>query len=110
MNNSLALKLIERGVIRQGTGFQACCNAPGLSGAADAWITGNFVVRFAKLSATGQVILEACGPDRVMRRFACGDVITLDGMDTSRLARVCGLLEDGTDAAAGKRRGRRAHA
>jgi len=108
LNTLLTHRLIDKGVISQGTAFLAYYDAPGLSCTTDARITGNFIVHSVKLLATTkQIILEGCGADKIMRRFRTEDVITVDGMAASRLARVYGLLEDGTDAQTGKRRGRR---
>lgn len=105
MNNSLALKLIEKGVIRQGTVFTAIYLTHGLSCVSNARVSGFFVVERAGILPDKNVVIHT-GQSSANRCFMADDIVNIDGMDIERLAKIYNLTTDGKDIIQGKRRGR----
>jgi hypothetical protein len=109
MQAMLAKKLVEKGVIRQYTEFEAYYNAHGLSCVDDARLLGRFRITAAKLSrSTAEVVFEAKHSDSLAPyRFTNAQIVTLDGMPPARLAAIYNLTLAGDEIATGKRRGRK---
>jgi hypothetical protein len=109
MNVLMVRRLIERGVIRKGTEFEAHFNAHDLSGQAASRIRGSFfIVRALASKDSGRIVFEADRPgDAALYQFPAEDVITLDGMSLEKLARSYDLGTEGETLPSGKRRGRK---
>lgn len=107
MNIGLSKKLVEKGVIREGTEFEAYYHAIGLSGNADVPKRGTFVILGVK--TTPDTVLFECANaiDGTRMRFPATSILTLDGMEPQRLASIYGLAVDGGSMKQGKRRGRK---
>jgi hypothetical protein len=108
MKSSLARKLIEKGVIRQGTVFEAYHSSKGLSCTDSSRVVGRFAVSAAKQNTDKTIYLEAISEDgKSIKRFSAEDVISLDGMEIVRLLKIYDVSEDGVDMVPAKRRGRK---
>jgi len=105
----LAKKLLEKGVIRENTEFEAYYNAHYLSCQKNAQILGKFRIVSARMSGDkSRIIFEGLSDDDKLRYFFSNDdIVTLDGMAPARVASIYNLNAKGEDLAAGKRRGRK---
>ena len=107
LNSILARKLIEKGVIRQGTVFTASYNTYGLSCANTTNTIGEFILVAAKALKDGTIVFEAMDEGNIQRRVSSTDIVSLDGMNVERVAEIYNLAETGTDVKVAKRRGRK---
>lgn len=107
MHITLSKQLIERGVIKQGTEFDAPYRAVGLSCAADVPRLGTFVVTATKVTEDDVLIEAASTVDGTPLRLSARAIRRIDGMEPDRIASIYGLSVDGVPLKQGKRRGRK---
>jgi len=107
MQSKLALVLLNRGVIRQGTTLAANQKVRGLSCTNSETVLHTFVITAARLQNGECVIFETLDPEQLPCRIRSEDVIMLDGMLIDRIALAQNLTCDGIELAKRSRRGRR---
>lgn len=106
MKLSLIQKLVEKRIIQPGTEVEATYEANDLSGVHRTQCKGSFVVMAVKRAAD-EPIFEIAGADGKRKRVKSDAIVSVDGMDPTRLAGIYNIKSDGSDRPAGKRRGRK---
>lgn len=105
MDNFLALELVKRGGIRQGTKLESFFKGIDISGCPLARARGIFHVEEAKRLKTGEIIFETKDSTGLNQRIIANDVIAIEGMDPDRVANMLGFdIEDGKVVVLKKRR------
>ena len=96
MKSKLARVFIEKSIITRGTVFEAYYNTKGISGQCNATVLESFKLIGAQ--AIGDwIYFNTTGPDNVVHRFRCDEIISLDGMPIKRVAESHQLTEDGEE-------------
>lgn len=109
MNPFLALALIQKGAIKEGTEIEGYYKGIDLSGSAIARVPGIFSVREAKQTKDGEIFFICRDTrDGAKRKIICPDVSLIDGMEPERAASVYGFMMEGDTVVALKKRGRKA--
>lgn len=109
MNLQLVRKLIETGVIRQQTEIEASYVGVDIAGVRNAKVTGTFFVQSVRINEkTGQVIFDTISTKNGAKRTIVNeDVVSIDGMDLSRLAANYNFDDIGGHVPEPTRRGRK---
>lgn len=109
MNLNLVRKLIETGVIRQQTEIEAYYVGADMAGVRNTKVLGTFFIQGVRLNETaGTVIFDAIstknGSKKTIRNE---DVVSIDGMDLTRLAANYNFDAEGGHVPEPTRRGRK---
>lgn len=109
MNLNLVRKLIETGVIRQQTEIEAYYVGVDIAGVRNAKVLGTFFVEGVRLNEkTGTVIFDTISTKNGAKRtIVNADVVSIDGMDLTRLAANYNFDAEGGHVPEPTRRGRK---
>ncbi len=109
MNLNLVRKLIETGVIRQQTEIEARYVGVDMAGVRNAKMVGTFFVQGVRINeTTGTVIFDTISTKNGAKKTIVNeDVLSIDGMDLTRLAANYNFDEVGGHVPEPTRRGRK---
>lgn len=109
MNLNLVRKLIENGVIRQNTEIEASYVGVDMAGVRNAKMVGTFFVQGVRINqTTGKVIFDTISTKNGAKKTIVNeDVLSIDGMDLTRLAANYNLDDAGGHVPEPTRRGRK---
>jgi hypothetical protein len=107
MHYNLAEALVNKGVIKYDTEVEAKCITADLSGIKQIEVISNFLVKRVIKQINGEIVFDLSHQDGRRCKIKAENVITIDGMDPSRIATVYNLKADGSEKTTGKKRGRK---
>lgn len=109
MNLNLVRKLIETGVIRQQTEIEAYYVGVDMAGVRNAKVKGTFFVQGVRLNdKTGVIIFDTISTKNGAKKTILNeDVVSIDGMDLTRLAANYNFDAEGGHVPEPTRRGRK---
>ena len=109
MNLNLVRKLIETGVIRQNTEIEASYVGVDMAGVRNAKMVGTFFVQGVRINqTTGTVIFDTISTKNGAKKTIVNeDVLSIDGMDLTRLAANYNMDDKGGHVPEPTRRGRK---
>lgn len=109
MNLKLVRKLIETGVIRQHTEIEASYYGVDIAGVRNAKVVGTFFIEGVRINEkTGTVIFDTISTKNGAKRtISNADVLSIDGMDLTRLAANYNMDDKGGHVPEPTRRGRK---
>lgn len=109
MNLTLVRKLIETGVIREHTEIEAKYTGVDIAGVRNAKMTGTFFVQGVRINqTTGTIIFDTISTKNGDKKTILNeDVISIDGMDLTRLASNYNFDDAGGHVPEPTRRGRK---
>lgn len=108
MDLNLAISLVNKGVLNEGTEIEARYRAAGLGGVGTVVVAGEFTIDRVGQAQDGRLVFEATSTADGKKKWLPAEAITsIDGMEPARFAAVYNIKADGSGAKMGKRRGRK---